>query len=152
MHYQFSCCPRLARKYEVEHWWRSTKTINCSADSFQINHVTSMSWHLSLRMIMWYWSVAILFWQLWIDDIVNVQYKRCEFAKTRLRHPSLPFDSLPYPTRTIFRRVHTCVGTIGQSRDNQTKRGWPYSMSRGPGSPAKIHLEISKHSIPYRIK
>ena len=78
-------------------------------------------------MVMWYWSVAILFWQLSIDHIVNVQYKRCGFAKTRLRHPSLPFDSLPYPTLTICRRVRT----LGQSRDNQTKRGRPYSMSMG---------------------
>ena len=27
--------------------------------------------------------------------IVNVEYKRCGFAKTRLRHPSLPFDRPP---------------------------------------------------------
>ena len=58
---------------------------------------------------------------------MNVQYKRCGIAKTRLRHPSLPFDSLPYPTITICRRVRT----LGQSRDNQTKRGRPYSMSMG---------------------
>ena len=76
---------------------------------------------------MGYWSVAILFWQLSIDHIVNVLYKRCGHAKTPLRHPSLPFDSLPYPTRTICRRVRT----LGQSRDNQTKRGWPYSISMG---------------------
>ena len=78
---------------------------------------------------MWYWSVAILFWQLLIDHIVNGQCKRCGFAKTRLRHPSLPFDSLSYPTRTICTRVRT----LCQPRDNQKKRGWPYSMS----SPAK---------------
>ena len=82
-------------------------------------------------MAMWYWSVAILFWQLSIDHIVNGQYKRYGFANTHLRHPSLPFDSLPYPTRTICRRVRTYVRTLGQSRDNQTKRGWPYSMSTG---------------------
>ena len=82
-------------------------------------------------MVMGYWSVVILFWQLSIDHIVNVQCKRCGLAKTRLRHPSLPFDSLPYPTRTICRRVRTYVRTLGQSRDNQTKRGWPYSMSMG---------------------
>ena len=35
-----------------------------------------MSWHTSLHMVMWYWSVAILFWHLSIDHIVNVQYKR----------------------------------------------------------------------------
>ena len=85
----------------------------------------------ALDMAMWYWLVAILFWQLLIDHIVNGQCKRCGFAKTRLRHPSLPFDSLPYPTRTICRRVRTYVRTLGQSRDNQTKRGWPYSMSMG---------------------
>ena len=78
-------------------------------------------------MVMGYWSVAILFWQVSIDHIVNVLYKRCVLAKTRLRHPSLPFDSFPYPIRTICRRV--C--TLGQSRDNQTKGGWPYSMSVG---------------------
>ena len=32
-----------------------------------------------------------------IDHIVNVLYKRCGLAKTRLRHPSLPFDSFPTP-------------------------------------------------------
>ena len=48
-------------------------------------------------MVIGYWSVAILFWQLSIDHIVNVQCKRCGLVKTRLRHPSFPFDSLPYP-------------------------------------------------------
>ena len=58
-------------------------------------------------MVMWYWSVAILFWQLSSDHVVNVQYKRCTcgFARTRVRHPSAPFDSLPYPTRIICIRV-----------------------------------------------
>ena len=49
MYHQFSCSPKLARKYEIEHCSRSSKTINWSADSFQINQVTSMSWHMSLR-------------------------------------------------------------------------------------------------------
>ena len=40
---QFSCAPKLARKYEIEHCSRSSKTINWSADSIQINHITSMS-------------------------------------------------------------------------------------------------------------
>ena len=31
--------------------------------------------------------------------------------------------TLPYPTRTIRRRVRTNVRTLGQSRDNQKKRG-----------------------------
>ena len=112
--------PKLARKYETEHWLRSSKIINWSADSFQINYVTSMSCHMSPR-----YGHGILFWQLSIDHIVNVQSKRCGLGKTRLRHPSLPFDSLSYPTRTIRRRLRTYVRTLGQSRDIETKRGWP---------------------------
>ena len=83
--------PKLVRKYETEHWSRSSKIINWSADSFQINHMSPR--------------------QLSIDHIVNVQCKRCGLGKTRLRHPSLPFDSLPYPTRTICRRVRTYLRT-----------------------------------------
>ena len=51
---------------------------------------------------------------------VNVQYTRCGLAKTRLRHPSLPFDSLPTPP---LQSVDAYVRTLGQSRDNQTKIG-----------------------------
>ena len=72
-------------------------------------------------MVMRYWSVAILFWQLSIDHIVNVQCKRCGLGKTLLRHPSLPFDSLPYPTRTIRRRVRTYVCTYARSITWQPK-------------------------------
>ena len=36
----------------------------------------------------------------------------CGLAKTRLRHPSLPFDSLSYPTHTICRRVRTYVRSV----------------------------------------
>ena len=59
-------------------------------------------------------------WQLSIDHIVNVQCKRCGLCKTRLRHPSLPFDSLPYPTRTIRRRVRSVnhVTTKGKEVDH----------------------------------
>ena len=35
--------------------------------------------------------------------------------------PAFLFDSLPYPTRTICRRVRTYVRTLGQSRDNKRK-------------------------------
>ena len=63
-------------------------------------------------MVMGYWSVAILFWQLSVDHIVNVQCRRCGLAKTFLRHPSLPFDSLPYPTGTICRRLRAYARSI----------------------------------------
>ena len=51
---------------------------------------------------------------------MNVECKRCGLGKTRLRHPSLPFDSLPYPTRTIRRRVRSFnhVTTKGKEVEN----------------------------------
>ena len=84
-------------------------------------------------MAMWYWSVAIMFWQLSIDHIVNGQCKRCWFAKTRLRHPSLPFDSFPYPTRTICRRVRTYARSVTwQPKEKRLTIFFkPYSMSMG---------------------
>ena len=114
VHYQFSCAPKLAKKIEIEHWSRCIKTINWWADSFQIYHVTSMSRFTTDLMWVDTWdrSVAILFWQLSIDHILNVKYKRCGFAKTHLRHPLASFDSVPYPTRTICRRVRTYVCSV----------------------------------------
>ena len=97
---------------------------------------------------MGYWSVAILLGQLSIDHIV---------AKTRLRHPSLPFDSLPYPTRAIRRRVRTYVRTYVctyvRSVNHVTTKGkevdhnlWVWGSVpralRARGSPAKNLLRI----------
>ena len=128
VHYQFSSALKLAKKYEIEHWSRSSKTINWSADSFQINHVTSMSWHTSPR-----YGHVILVSGYPILTAVNWPFCECQIYKmftcqdTPETPPPLPFDSLPYPTITICRRVRT----LGQSRDNQMKRGWSYSMSMG---------------------
>ena len=38
------------------------------------------------------------------------------------RHPSLPFDSLPYPTRAICRRVRTYVRTYARSVSHVTTK------------------------------
>ena len=53
LHYQFSCAPKLARKYGIEQWSRSSKTINWSASSFQI--ITSPRWvdTWARDMVMW---------------------------------------------------------------------------------------------------
>ena len=74
-------------------------------------------------MVMGYWSVAIVA----IDRIVNVLNKRCGLAKTRLRHPSLPFDNLPYPTRTICRPVRTYVRSVSHVT---TKRKEVYDIQK----------------------
>ena len=109
VHHPPLCAPKLARKYEIEHWSQSGKTINWSVYSFRINHVTSMSWHMSLQC----GHVMLVSGYPCFDTCqltilwMSIQYKRCGFEKTRLRHPFLPFDSLPYPTRTICRRVRS---------------------------------------------
>ena len=112
VHYQFSCAPKPVKKYAIEHCLRSGKTINWSADSFQINPVTSMSWHMSP----WYGHGILVsgypVLTAAIDHIVNVLSKRCALVKTRLRHPSFPFDSLPDPTCTICRRVRTYARSV----------------------------------------
>ena len=72
-------------------------------------------------IVMGYWSVAILFWQVSIDPMVSVQFKRCGLAKTRLRHPSLPFDSLSYPP---VQSVDTYVRTYTRSITWQPNERW----------------------------
>ena len=108
VHYQFSCALKPGTMYEIEHWY--SKTINWSADSFQIYHV-SMSWRMSQR-----YGHVILVSGFPVLAAVNwpfcVPYKRCGLAKTRLSHHSLPFDSLPYPTLSICRRVRMHVRSI----------------------------------------
>ena len=115
VHYQFSCALKLARKHEIEHWSRSIKTINWSADSFQINHVTSMSWHMT--------SVSETISRVLTHDIGQwlSYFDSCQlniFWMSNIKDVDLPrrawdtppsFDSLPYPTRTIYRRLRTNV-------------------------------------------
>ena len=103
---------KLARKNDIEHWSRSSKTISWSADSFQINHVTSMSWHMSPRyghviLVSGYPVLKAVNWPLsQMSNIKDVDLPRHAW------HPSLPFDGLPYSTRTICRRVRTYARSI----------------------------------------
>ena len=77
---------------------------------------------------------------------MNVQCKRCGLGKTRLRHPSLPFDSFPYPTRTIRRRVRSVnhVTTKGKEVDHNL---WVWGSVpralRARGSPANTCENIT---------
>ena len=114
-------CPICVNSFPVLPNWLESMRLNIVRDLVKqltgqrtaSKQITSPRWvDTSARgIVLGYWSVAILFWQLSIDHIVNVLYERCGLTKTRLRHPSLPFDSLPYPTRAICRRVRTYVRT-----------------------------------------
>ena len=59
-----------------------------------------------------YWSVAILYWQLSIDHIVSVIYKRWGLAKTRLRHPSLLIASPTLPVQSVDAYVGRHVRSV----------------------------------------
>ena len=103
------------------------------------------------------WGIVILvsgYPVLSIDHIVNGQYKRYGFAKTHLRHPSLPFDSLPYPTCTICRRVRTYVRSVSHVTTKRKEVDhilWVWGSVpralRARGSPAiKIQLKKNQHT------
>ena len=71
---------------------------------------------------------------LWMSSTKDVE----RFAKTRLRHPPFLLRVSPSPpVQSADSYLCTYVRMLGQSRDKQTKRGWPYSMS-----PAKKIPEI----------
>ena len=109
--------PKLARKYETKHWSRSRKIINWSADSFQINHVTLMSWNMSPR-----YGHGILVSGYPVLTAVNWPYCECPILKSYIKDVYLPRHAWdtppfllivsPYPTRTICRRVRTYARSI----------------------------------------
>ena len=83
VHYQFSCALKLA-----------SKTINWSADSFQINHVTSMSWHMSPR-----YGHGILVSGYPVLTAVNWPYCECPILKSYIKDVDLPrhaWDTPPF--------------------------------------------------------
>ena len=117
VHYQFSCALKLSRKYENEHWSWSSETMNSSADSFQLDELTREPPIWSYDSGQW----LSCFDSCQLSIFVNFQYTRCGLAKTRLTHPSLPSDSLHYPTLTICRRVCTYVRSVNHVTTKRTE-------------------------------
>ena len=115
--------PKLARKYETEHWSRSSKIINWSADSFQINHVTSMSWHMSPRcghgiLVSGYPVLTAVSWPY---CECNVQCKRCGLAKTAWDTPPfLLIVSLTPPVQSVDAYVRTYVRSVNHVMKNHS--------------------------------
>ena len=130
VHYQFSCALKLARKYELNIDCDLVKQLVSGQLPKKSRHLDELTHEPSI------WQCGTGQWLscfdscqltiLWMANIKDMGLPRHTWDT-----PSLPFDSLPYPTRTICRCVRTYVRTLGQSRDNQMKRGWPYSMSMG---------------------
>ena len=105
--------PKLARKYETEHWSRSSKIINWSADSFQINHVTSMSWHMSPR-----YGHVILVSGYPVLTAVNWPFCECPIYKmwtcqdTPETPPSLLIVSPTLPLQSVDAYIRTYVRSV----------------------------------------
>ena len=111
--------PKLAKKYEIEHCSRSSKTINWSADSFQINHVTSMSWHMSPRyghviLVSGYPVLTAVNW-----PFVNVQ----DVDLPRHAWDTLPSLLIVSPTPPL-QSVDACVRTYAWSITWQPNEKW----------------------------
>ena len=96
-----------------------------------------MSWHMSP----WY-GHGILVSGCPVLTAVNWPYCECPILKSYIKDVDLPrhaWDTPPFllivsptpPVQSVDAYVRTCVRTLGQSRDNQTKRGWPYFMGIG---------------------
>ena len=86
---------------------------------------------------------------------MNIQYERCGFAKTRLRHPSLPFDSFPYPARTICRHVRSVNHVTTKRKEvDHILRVWGSvpSALRARGSPAIIHPVCSQFLLKHCVQ
>ena len=92
-----------------------------------------MSWHMSLR-----YGHGILVSGYPVLTAVNWPYCECPILKSYIKDVDLPrhaWNTPPFllivsPTPPV-QSVDAYVRTLGQSLDNQTKRGWPYSMSMG---------------------
>ena len=127
----------------------------CALSVFPVLFSCSVSCSVLPVMVTGYWSVHILFWQLLIDHIVNVLFhKRCGLAETRLRHPSLPFDNLPYPSHTICRRVGTYVRSVNHmttKRKEVDHIPWVWGSVpralRARGSPANNRRAVTSHAL-----
>ena len=81
------------------------------------------SFWISIAADMIYLSHIVIIWEK-ILPISGHRPLRCGLAKTRLRHPPLLLIVSPAPSvQSVDAYVRTYVRTLGQSRDNQTKRG-----------------------------
>ena len=112
VHYQFSRALKLARKYEIEHWSWSSKTINWSADSFKkkrhLNDLTHEPAISSCDTGQWLSCFDICqLTILWMSNVKDVDLRRRAWETP--------------PVQSVGEYVRTYVRTLDQSRDNQTK-------------------------------
>ena len=92
-----------------------------------------MSWHMSPR-----YGHGILVSGYPVLTAVNWPYCEYPILKSYIKDVDLPrhvWDTPPFllivsPTSPV-QSVDEFLRTLGQSCDNETKRGWPYSMSMG---------------------
>ena len=101
-------------------------------------------------MVMWYWSVDILFWQLSIDHIMILWMSTVKDVDLPRHAWDTPFLLIVCPTLPV-QPVDEYVRTLGQLRDNQTKRGWPYSMSMGLWSHVAMSAKMFLQTFCYSV-
>ena len=126
VHYQFSCALKLARKYDMKlnvdrdlvKQLVSGQLPNKSRHLEELTHEPSI-WQCDTgQWLSCFDSCQLTI--LWMATVKDVDLPRHAWDTP-------PFLLIVSPTRTICRT--RTLRTLGQPRDNQTKRGWPYSMS-----------------------
>ena len=104
-----------------------------------------MSWHMSPRyghviMVSGYPFLTVVSWPFCESNIQDVDLPRHAW--------DTPSSLLRVSSTPPLQSVDAYVRTLGQSLDNQTKRGWPYSISMGlcrearVGAPLKGELTV----------
>ena len=106
--------PKQAKKYEIEYCSRSSETINWSANSFQINHVTSMSW--KNEPAIWSWDTG-----QWLSCFGSCQLTILWIAYIKDEDlPTHPWDTPPFllivsptlPVQSVDAYVRTYVRSV----------------------------------------
>ena len=127
----FSGVVNLARKYEIEYDCELVKQLVSGQLPNNSRHLDELTHEPPiLQCDTGQWLFCFDSCQLTISWMANVK------DVDLLRHawdtpPFLLTVSPTLPVQSVDAYVRTYVRTLGQSRDNQKKRGWPYSMSMG---------------------
>ena len=127
VHYQLSCALNLARKYEIEYDCELVKQLVSGQLPNKSRHLDELTheppiWQCDTGQ----WLSCFDSCQLTILWMANIK----DMGLLRHTWDTPPFLLVVSPTLPV-QSVDAYVRTLGQSRDNQTKRGWPYSMSMG---------------------
>ena len=111
----------IVNKYLNAQWRSGIQLPNKSRHLNELTHEPVIWWCDTGQWLSCFDSCQLI--KLWMSDVKDVDLPRHAWDTP-------PFLLIVSPTLPI-QSVDEYVCTLGQSRDNQTKRCWPYSISMG---------------------